>query len=65
MTLYAIFAGDQFYAAGGWYDFRGTYTDKESLKKKYKKLIKKFHWVHIVNMKTMKIVHEKGNGGQR
>ncbi len=61
---YALFAGDQYYPAGGWQDYKGSYDSlTQALKAaagdtRNTDLQGKWDWWHIVDLETGKMVEE-------
>lgn len=50
MKRYALFEGSEYYPAGGWDDFVGTYDTKEEAEKARSPL--KYGWWHVVDLQT-------------
>jgi len=53
---FLLFAGDQYYPAGGWQDYQGTYDDIIDALDKAANLGK--DWWHIVDLGTIEVVDE-------
>lgn len=55
MKRFLLFAGDNYYPAGGMYDYRGDFsTIEDALEAR----APQWDWYHIVDHSTMKIVRE-------
>lgn len=57
MGRYLLFAGDEYYPAGGWQDYRGRYNSLNEAIKAAGKLT--WDWWQIVNLDTGKIILEE------
>ena len=57
--LYILFAGDQYYPSGGWFDLHSTHaTIKEALTEAAN--CGGFDWWHIVNAETLEMIEMGG-----
>jgi hypothetical protein len=52
LKRYLVFAGENYYAAGGWWDFRGSFDDLEEARLEVKGWTGKMHWTQIVDIET-------------
>lgn len=62
MKRYLVFAGDSYYATGGWGDYKGDFDDaKEAVArgKEYEQEHAVIGWWHVVDTYTGTIVHGK------
>ena len=73
---YAVFAGEEYYAGGGWYDFYGSHEDKDTAVRMASSLIgtnpdisgynAKIEWAHVVDLESGKVIkkinYANGNG---
>ena len=57
MGRYLLFAGDEYYPAGGWQDYRGRFNSLNEAIKAAAKLT--WGWWQIVNLETGKIILEE------
>jgi len=57
MGRYLLFAGDEYYPAGGWQDYRGRFNSLNEAIKAAAKLT--WDWWQIVNLETGKIILEE------
>lgn len=64
MKRFLVFAGLNFYAAGGWLDFFKDFDDPEKAKKFAKKKAKEYNWAHVVDTETMEILKEDSVEGE-
>lgn len=63
MKRYLLFAGDEYYPAPGWHDFKNSYESVEQGKAAGENFISEnavyqFDWFHIVDASTGSIVYE-------
>lgn len=68
--MYLLFAGDTFYAAGGWHDFRGAFGVLDDAVKEGEILIGQEEgkptwercadWYHVVETVSNQIIHQVG-----
>jgi len=54
MRRYLLFAGDQYYPAGGWHDFQGSFDSVAEAKEDYERhrWLKYWDWGHVVDAET-------------
>lgn len=55
MKRYLLFAGDRYYPAGGWQDFKGSF---DSLTEAILAAVNSFEWWHVVDGYSGKVVEE-------
>lgn len=55
-TFFLIFAGDTYYANGGWNDFYSSAETIEEAQYIYNSIKNKYDWVHVVDMWTKHIL---------
>ena len=55
-SKFLVFAGDDYYPAGGWYDQRGFF---DSIEEARKNVPKNEDWYQIVDLNTLEIVEER------
>lgn len=54
---YALFAGEDYYPAGGWKDFRGSYDTREEAEAAMQSLALDFlEWFQIVDLQTGELI---------
>ena len=60
MKRFLLFAGEEYYPSGGWYDFRGAFDTVEEAKLAVFKLrgCENGYWSQIIDTETMKEVDE-------
>lgn len=62
MDRYLLFAGQVYYASGGWRDYRGSFTDLVIAKLRAEELLNNedaiFDWYHIVDVDSGEIVDQ-------
>lgn len=59
MKRFLMFAGSNYYPAGGWDDFRGAFdTSEEAFAEARWRFNMDFEWFHVVDTETMKEVEE-------
>jgi hypothetical protein len=58
--MYLLFAGDTYYAKGGFHDYKGIYGSVGSAQKAYSDLEENdpynYEWYHVVDANTFEIV---------
>ena len=60
MKQYLLFAGDRYYAVGGFFDFKGSFeTVEEAMNEENKN---HHSWYHIFDSKSNKIVEGESGG---
>lgn len=50
MTVFVLFAGDNYYPSGGFRDYYSTFATLDEAKVAYKTIFNKTHWGHIVEV---------------
>lgn len=61
MKRYLLFAGQEYYPSGGWFDFRGSYDDCEAavdVSKTLGTVWESYWWYHVVDSTTGLMVKE-------
>jgi hypothetical protein len=56
MKRYLLFCGQDYYANGGWFDFRGDYDEIPSVEEVHKSMVDHDNWWHVVDTTAGKIV---------
>lgn len=59
MKRYVVFAGDNFYPEGGWFDHRGSFDSEADAKECATALNTDWGWCHIVDADDQKIIYSK------
>ena len=64
MKRYLVFAGQDYYAGGGWIDFREDFDDLESAETAARTIIveRDLEWWHVVDTSTGEIVKALSGG---
>lgn len=57
MKRYLVFAGDQYYPAGGWEDFMGAFVTLEEAQDYYEKLTGT-DWKQLVDLETQTVLKQ-------
>ena len=58
MKKFLLFAGDEYYPRGGFYDFRMSFNSISEAKDHMLKNNESFDWWHIIDSTTMEVVDE-------
>lgn len=59
MNRFLLFAGDHYYPAGGWVDFKDSFLTLENAKDAAAKTYAREDWYHIIDTETGEIVDQK------